>query len=294
MTLIDTEEGARRLARVILSDIEIYNRAKIKARADLKPELEEGYALFRSRVAPALVPLFSQVVADRWPGELRKSAVAIEPTVAAAPVEPPRPARLPPPASTQPPPPAPARLPPPAPARVAPVLPPPAPPPPPAIEAPHREAMAPREAARRLARVMLARIQLGARDDGGAGLAEEIEEARTMFQSCVIPELQPIFEDAVAELPIPLKGDDRTEPAPPPEDMALEDPTPVDTEEEELPTMARPRVTPPVPAPVAASPVAVPPEMTVVPSRLPSRVWLAVAAATTATTLGIVYYLLHG
>ena len=31
MKVIDTEEGAKRLARVILSDIELYNREKIRS-----------------------------------------------------------------------------------------------------------------------------------------------------------------------------------------------------------------------------------------------------------------------
>jgi hypothetical protein len=63
--LIETEEAAKRLARVILSDIELYNQPKIQARADLRRELAEGLALFRSRVVPTLVPLFSQVASTR-------------------------------------------------------------------------------------------------------------------------------------------------------------------------------------------------------------------------------------
>mgnify|MGYP006209594707 CR=1 FL=1 len=47
MALIETEEAAKRLARVILSDIELYNRKKIQAGADLSAELREGYTLFR-------------------------------------------------------------------------------------------------------------------------------------------------------------------------------------------------------------------------------------------------------
>jgi hypothetical protein len=73
--LIDTEEAAKRLARVILSDIELYNRHKVRSPSDLKPQLDEGYAFFRSRVIPALVPLFSAVVADRWsPAPLRNAS----------------------------------------------------------------------------------------------------------------------------------------------------------------------------------------------------------------------------
>ena len=65
MALIDGEEAAKRLARVILSDIELYNREKVLAGADLKAELAAGHALFRSRVTPDLVPLFEEVLADR-------------------------------------------------------------------------------------------------------------------------------------------------------------------------------------------------------------------------------------
>jgi len=305
VTLIDTEEGARRLARVILSDIEIYNKEKIRARGNLRPELEEGYALFRSRVAPALVPLFSQVVKDRWPGQLAKpAAIAIEPTVA-TPVAPPPPA----------PPPSPVRmaaLPPPAlpppPARVAPAPPVAAAPPPP--PAPPVTLTAPREAARRLARVMLARIQLGDRPDGGRGLAADIEEARTMFQSCVIPELRPIFDEALAELPVPIAGDDRTEPQPPPDAMEMEGSTAVDVEDEP-PTNALPRepvpllppplppVAPPpvaslpvAPAPVALDPAPLPPLATPAPGGLPAKTWLLMGVATLATTAGLVYFFL--
>src|SRR6478672_6159680 len=79
LSLINSEEAAKRLARVILSDIELYNKRKIQAKADMKPELEEGYNLFRSRVAPELVPLFSEAVAARWPGAGAKPAPVMEP-----------------------------------------------------------------------------------------------------------------------------------------------------------------------------------------------------------------------
>jgi hypothetical protein len=65
MRLIETEEAAARLARVILSDIELYNKDKIGTGADLSAEIEEGYTLFRQRVSPALVPLFKTVLKDR-------------------------------------------------------------------------------------------------------------------------------------------------------------------------------------------------------------------------------------
>jgi hypothetical protein len=65
MALIETEEAAGRLARVIASDIEIYNRQKIQTGADLSAELAEGYRLFRSRVAPSLLPVFETVLTDK-------------------------------------------------------------------------------------------------------------------------------------------------------------------------------------------------------------------------------------
>jgi hypothetical protein len=68
MGLIDKEEAARRLARVILSDIELYNTEKIKAGLDLRREINDGYRLFRSRVAPELVSLFAEQVAHKSRG----------------------------------------------------------------------------------------------------------------------------------------------------------------------------------------------------------------------------------
>jgi hypothetical protein len=76
MGLIEKEEAARRLARVILSDIELYNTDKIRAGHDLRREINEGYRLFRSRVTPQLVPLFAEVVAAKARGD---AAFAIPP-----------------------------------------------------------------------------------------------------------------------------------------------------------------------------------------------------------------------
>jgi len=59
--LIETEEAARRLARAIASDLSLYNEEKIMEGIQkdnlfsvLKEELEEGRALFKSRVSPEL------------------------------------------------------------------------------------------------------------------------------------------------------------------------------------------------------------------------------------------------
>lgn len=61
MRVIETEEAARRLARAIASDLSLYNEDKILEglQADnlyevLAEEIEEGRALFRSRVTGEL------------------------------------------------------------------------------------------------------------------------------------------------------------------------------------------------------------------------------------------------
>jgi hypothetical protein len=61
MALIETEEAARRLARAIASDLSLYNEDKIVQGVQgdnlfevLAEEIEEGRALFKSRVAPEL------------------------------------------------------------------------------------------------------------------------------------------------------------------------------------------------------------------------------------------------
>ena len=61
MALIETDEAARRLARAIASDLSLYNEDKIVDGITndnlydlLAAEIEEGRALFKSRVAPEL------------------------------------------------------------------------------------------------------------------------------------------------------------------------------------------------------------------------------------------------
>ena len=61
MAVIDTPEKAMRLARAIASDISLYNEDKIKEGIEndtffdaIAGELEEGRALYKSRVAPEL------------------------------------------------------------------------------------------------------------------------------------------------------------------------------------------------------------------------------------------------
>jgi hypothetical protein len=69
MALIETEEAARRLARAIASDVSLYNEDKIVDGVTkdtlftvLRDEIEEGRALFKSRVVP---PLFAKNYYDR-------------------------------------------------------------------------------------------------------------------------------------------------------------------------------------------------------------------------------------
>ena len=61
MPLIETEEAARRLARAIASDVSLYNEEKIirglendSLFEELGEEIEEGRALYKSRVSPDL------------------------------------------------------------------------------------------------------------------------------------------------------------------------------------------------------------------------------------------------
>jgi hypothetical protein len=61
MPLIETDEAARRLARAIASDLSLYNEEKIVQGIQnddlfnvLAEEIEEGRALYKSRVSPEL------------------------------------------------------------------------------------------------------------------------------------------------------------------------------------------------------------------------------------------------
>jgi hypothetical protein len=64
MGTIETEEAARRLARVILSDIDLYMRERPNAGESREAQIEQGRRLFASRVTPELVPVFEMVLAD--------------------------------------------------------------------------------------------------------------------------------------------------------------------------------------------------------------------------------------
>jgi hypothetical protein len=195
MALIETEEAAGRLARVIVSDIEIYNRQKIAAGGDLSRELEEGYSLFQSRVVPALLPLFESVLSDRGLlagklppalanaaaryANLREGAAPTRTESVAKPVE----AR----AET---PPAPIAEPVVAPPESA-----------PAAAAPAATDDAATTAAKRLARVIVSDIVLynNKKIAAGEDLRHEIEEGRALFKARVAPEHRELLEALLVE-----------------------------------------------------------------------------------------------
>lgn len=73
MPVIETEEAARRLARAIASDLSLYNEEKITQGVKdddlfdaLEEEIEEGRALFNSRVSPKLYTrnLYDRAIID--------------------------------------------------------------------------------------------------------------------------------------------------------------------------------------------------------------------------------------
>ena len=81
MALIETEEAARRLARAIASDLSLYNEEKIMEGIQndnlftaLSEELEEGRALFKSRVSP---DLFAKVTGYQAESGKRNKVVSL-------------------------------------------------------------------------------------------------------------------------------------------------------------------------------------------------------------------------
>jgi hypothetical protein len=73
MALIETEDAARRLARAIASDLSLYNEEKIvrgiegdNLFEELSEEIEEGRALYKSRVSPTLYKrnLYDRAIVD--------------------------------------------------------------------------------------------------------------------------------------------------------------------------------------------------------------------------------------
>jgi hypothetical protein len=84
MGTIDTEDAARRLARVILSDIDLYLRERPKAGESRAAQIEEGRRLFASRVTPELAPVFAMVLADRAAGTVSAPAAPSARPIAAS------------------------------------------------------------------------------------------------------------------------------------------------------------------------------------------------------------------
>ena len=78
VSLIEDPEQAERLAIAILDDITLANEERVIASrdltADLEKELEEGRALFRSRVAASLHGVFDEEILP-WQGRARDRAV---------------------------------------------------------------------------------------------------------------------------------------------------------------------------------------------------------------------------
>jgi hypothetical protein len=64
MKLIDTEEGAWRLARAVVADLRLYNADKLEqlGPGGIPEEIAEGRGLFTARVEPRFHALFDQAV----------------------------------------------------------------------------------------------------------------------------------------------------------------------------------------------------------------------------------------
>jgi hypothetical protein len=77
---IADREAAERLARAILDDITLYNDERVRTTRDLTGELaseiEEGRALFRSRVEPSLHGVFEEELLP-WQGRAKDRAIKL-------------------------------------------------------------------------------------------------------------------------------------------------------------------------------------------------------------------------
>lgn len=85
MALIDSEEGARRLARAIAADIRLYNAERLARGEPLESELDEGRALFRGRVVEELHPLIETALAEAHLTRKGPSAGTLAPVETEAP-----------------------------------------------------------------------------------------------------------------------------------------------------------------------------------------------------------------
>jgi len=82
MSAIDDPKAAERLAKAILSDITLYNDARVRRATDLvaelSVELEEGRALFRARVVPELHHVYDDEIMP-WSGLAKGRAENLAP-----------------------------------------------------------------------------------------------------------------------------------------------------------------------------------------------------------------------
>jgi len=78
VSLIEDPKQAERLAVAILDDITLANESRVIASrdltTDLAPEIDEGRALFHSRVAPALHRIYDDELLP-WQGRARDRAI---------------------------------------------------------------------------------------------------------------------------------------------------------------------------------------------------------------------------
>ncbi|HEY2367789.1 MAG TPA: hypothetical protein VGH87_15435 [Polyangiaceae bacterium] len=77
MSLIENEEGARRLVGAIIADVTMYNAQRLAhatdPERDLAEPIEEARQLFQKRVAPKYYMIFEDAV-HRWSAEVRARA----------------------------------------------------------------------------------------------------------------------------------------------------------------------------------------------------------------------------
>ena len=84
---IDNEYDARKLARVIVSDIKLYNAEKIAKGKELSDEIAEARALFARRVDPSLHTIFEEAIVRSKLARRAPDRPAPAPAVAPAPAK---------------------------------------------------------------------------------------------------------------------------------------------------------------------------------------------------------------
>lgn len=82
MSVLEDPKAAERLAKAILGDITLYNDERVRRATDLTEELaveiEEGRALFRTRVAPELYRVYEDELMA-WTGRAKTRAATLGP-----------------------------------------------------------------------------------------------------------------------------------------------------------------------------------------------------------------------